>query len=317
MTFSDLEVANAGTGACVYLKNAANATFERGTVRGCGGSGVSVNGGDKATLRRANITVADSTMDDFSRSKRTYQPGIGFDCVGCSFVNNTITNAPHAAIQGGGNDNLFESNTIKKACFGSVDVGAFYVGRSWAQRGNVVRFNTFTDVRPTERLAQQSCSQNAFYLDDQMSGWDFYGNLIVNATTGVLLGGGRDNKIHDNTFLACDSDVHFDNRGMNWQDDSCLQNCTDVYPYPSTSCFLYALNDANYTAPPYSTRYPELVDVYDDHPCVPVHNVIEDNTYCHTGSAAGAQFLDRDADTITSWLSVASNNVEDCSGVTV
>lgn len=40
-----------------------------------------------------------------------------------------------------------------------------------------------------DRLAQQSCSQNAFYLDDEMSGWDFYGNTILNSSTGVLLGG--------------------------------------------------------------------------------------------------------------------------------
>ena len=40
------------------------------------------------------------------------------------------------------------------------------VGRSWSQRGNVVRFNTFDTIRPTEKLAQNSCSQNAFYLDE-------------------------------------------------------------------------------------------------------------------------------------------------------
>ena len=55
------------------------------------------------------------------------------------------------------------------------------------------RYNTFDTIRATERLAQESCSQNAFYLDDQMSGWEFYGNTIINATTGVLLGGGRRN----------------------------------------------------------------------------------------------------------------------------
>ena len=42
--------------------------------------------------------------------------------------------------------------------------GAFYIGRSWAQRGNVARFNQFDTVRPTEILAQKSCTQNAFYL---------------------------------------------------------------------------------------------------------------------------------------------------------
>jgi len=91
---------------------------------------------------------------------------------------------------------------------------SFYVGRSWAQRGNVARFNTFDTIRPTERLAQASCSQNAFYLDDEMSGWDFYGNTILNSTTGVLLGGGRDNRIHSNHFSGNDKDIAFDNRGI-------------------------------------------------------------------------------------------------------
>ena len=314
VTFSDLSITNAGMGACVSMSGAANSSLARAAVHGCGGSAVSVGGGDRATLVHANVTVSDSTMDDFARWRRTYQPGIGFDCVGCTFANNTITNSPHAAIQGGGNDNLFERNTVSKACFGSIDVGAFYVGRSWAQRGNVVRHNRFEHIRPTEKLAQASCSQNAFYLDDQMSGYDFYGNTVVNATTGVLLGGGRRNKIHSNTFIACDTDIAFDDRGLNWQHASCLKNCTAAYPSPSTSCFLYALDAANYTSPPYSTHYPELVNVYDDHPCVPAYNVIEDNKYCHEGSKAGARFIDRDDDTIRSWLSFASNNVEDCSG---
>ena len=37
------------------------------------------------------------------------------------------------------------------------------------------------------RLAQQSCSQNAFYLDDQMSGYDFYGNTCAAALSAVAL----------------------------------------------------------------------------------------------------------------------------------
>ena len=42
-------------------------------------------------------------------------------------ANNTITDGPHAGITGGGLLNLFEHNAIKRVCFGSIDVGAFYV----------------------------------------------------------------------------------------------------------------------------------------------------------------------------------------------
>ena len=49
------------------------------------------------------------------------------------------------------------------------------------------------------------------YLDDEMSGWQFYGNTIMNSTTGLVIGGGRRNVIANNTFINCDLDIHFDN----------------------------------------------------------------------------------------------------------
>ena len=65
--------------------------------------------------------------------------------------------------------------------------------------------------------------------------------------------------------------------------------------------------------PPWATAFPEIIDIYDDHPCVPIGNVIEDNTFCHaTSRKAGATFVDQTEATIRSWLSAISNNVEDC-----
>jgi len=193
-----------------------------------------------------------------------------------------------------------------------IDAGAFYVGRSWAQRGNVVRFNVFHTVRPTERLAQRSCSQNALYLDDQMSGYDVYGNTIVNATQGVLLGGGRRNRLHNNTFVACDVDVAFDARGLSWQRASCQKNCSASMGTSTTSCFANALRAVHYTRPPYAAAFPELASIYQEHPCVPVGNVIEDNRYCHAGSKGGGLFLDRSEAQVRQWYSSVSNNREAC-----
>ena len=107
------------------------------------------------------------------------------------------------------------------------------------------------------------------------------------ATTGVLLGGGRRNHIHDNVFLSNDKDVAFDDRGLTWQQTTCQQNCTHAYPPGSTSCFYNALAAVNYKQPPYATRYPEIVNIYEDHPCLPVGNVIENNRWCHRGSKPG------------------------------
>lgn len=83
----------------------------------------------------------------------------------------------------------------------------------------------------TERLAQKSCSQNAFYLDDEMSGYQFYNNTIRNAAVGILLGGGRDNTIMNNYFENNQNDIHFDDRGMTWQRNYCNYNCTSSQGY--------------------------------------------------------------------------------------
>lgn len=140
-----------------------------------------------------------------------------------------------------------------------------------------------------------------------MSGWQFYGNLVSNSTTGVLLGGGRRNIIHSNRFENNKLDIAFDNRGMNWESQSCQYNCNLSL---GTSCFRGALEDVHYKQPPYSTRWPELVQIYQDHPCVPVGNQIENNTYCH--DKVKGQFINRDAATVSSWFSTLSNNKQQC-----
>ena len=292
-------------GACIYFQGE-NSTISTTTIHGCGTYGIEITGGNIKTLKGSDLHVVKNSISNFSRLIRTYRPGVGFDCIGCYIANNSIHRAPHTAIQGGGNNNVFEHNSILEASYECTDTGSFYIGRSWSQRGNIVRFNTFNKVRPLEKLAQKSCSQNAFYLDDQMSGWEFYGNTIINSTTGILLGGGRRNYIHDNFFLNNDKDIAFDNRGMTWQHSACQINCTGPV------CFHAELENLNFQNPPYSTEYPEIVGIYDNYPCLPVDNVIEDNKYCHEHSPSSALFIDRDAKTINSWHSSISNNVEEC-----
>ncbi len=38
------------------------------------------------------------------------------------------------------------------------------------------------------------------YLDDQMSGYHVYGNIVENCELGFMLGGGRDNIVLNNTY---------------------------------------------------------------------------------------------------------------------
>ena len=91
-----------------------------------------------------------------------------------------------------------------------------------------------------------------------------------------------------------------------------MRNCSATMGNTTTSCLYNALRNINYQSPPFATRFPEVVDVYDYHPCVPVANVIEDNVYCHKESAGGGRFIDVSEADVTSWLSSMSNNNEDC-----
>ena len=67
------------------------------------------------------------------------------------------------------------------------------------------------------------------------------------------------------------------------------------------------LKSVNYQQPPWSQHYPFLVNIFNDHPCVPVYNNITDNIYCNT-----EQFTDLSADNAKQWMDVLMNNKEKC-----
>ena len=77
------------------------------------------------------------------------------------------------------------------------DGGAVYTGRDWTFRGNVIRHNYFHDLHG-HRLWE-----NAVYIDDMAGGVEVSGNVFARCHWGLLVGGGRDNRIWNNLFLDC------------------------------------------------------------------------------------------------------------------
>ncbi len=120
-------------------------------VFGTGCAASTVYGGDLRSLTPSGLLVANNSMHHYARTIRTYNPGIGwFGTVGGTFVGNTVAHAPHNGMLGGGALNLFEGNVFDTLLYEATDSGAFYFGRSWTQRGNVLRGNTFKNIRATE-----------------------------------------------------------------------------------------------------------------------------------------------------------------------
>ena len=112
---------------------------------GCGA--IHVGGGDMASLTASGSVIARNIISLYAQRKRTYQPAVGWSGVGHQVINNTISDAPHCGILGGGNDMLFDGNTLSHLGYEVDDSGAFYTGRQWQDRGNVVTNCIFSKIR--------------------------------------------------------------------------------------------------------------------------------------------------------------------------
>lgn len=273
-----------------------NSGITNSVIHGNGCRGIIVHGGQMKTLTPGHMYVRGNTIYNISRLVRTYNPAISWSGVGNVFSHNTISDLPHAAILGGGNDCIFEYNTIKRVLYESDDSGAWYSGRSWAKRGSIIRFNHFESIRTRESVFLGSPSVQAIYFDDQLSGHVVHNNTFIDCQKGVFIGGGRRFQVHSNYFQKCDVAVHIDNRGQSWQKDRCAPG----------GDFEKELKSLNYQQPPWSTHYPEIINIMKDHPCVPVYNNISQNQWCKSCK----KFIDASEQNIHDWLDIVQDNPE-------
>ncbi len=238
-------------------------------IHSTGDGGIVLSGGDRRTLTPANDFAVNNHIHDYGRWVRTYRPAILIGGVGNRIAHNLIHDAPHSAILLSGNDHIIEFNEMHHVCMETSDAGAFYLGRDYTERGNVVRYNFFHQLGKGD--------VQAIYLDDCASGSVVFGNVCYKAGRGVLLGGGRDNMVENNVFVDCTPAVHVDARGLGW---------AKFWFDGRDSTLMDRLKAVNHTQPPYSVRYPELVSLLDDEPAVPKGNQILRNI------SVGGRWLD-------------------------
>lgn len=122
--------------------------------------------------------------------------------VGKYVANNLIHDAPHTSILFNGTENIIEFNELHSLALQTGDVGAFYIGRDWTQRGNVIHHNYFHDLKdPGLHVVM------AVYLDDWASGTIIYGNIFYRSGRSVFVGSGRDNLIADPVIATWERSV--------------------------------------------------------------------------------------------------------------
>lgn len=234
------------------------------SVIGCdiyqtGDGGVSLTGGDRKTLTPASNIVENCHIHHFARWDTVYKGGIHLYGAGLTARNNLINDAPHTAIFWGGNDIVMELNEIHSVVYESGDAGAIYAGRDWTMRGCIVRHNYFHHIYGFEGRGA-----NGIYFDDQYSSAVSEGNIIYKVARGMLMGGGRDHRVIGNIFIDCPVGFSLDARGLGWASggkDGLIQK----------------LKAMPYDTPPWSERYPELVNILDEDPMAPKNDVFERN----------------------------------------
>ena len=227
---------------------------------GLGQSGILLAGGDRRTLAPCGNFADNNHLHHLGIRRKTYAAAIHVgaygagEATGCRVTHNYIHDLPHAGILYGGNENLFEFNEICRIALTSGDVGAFYTWNDWTSRGNLLRHN----------FVYNSPRANAFYMDDGDSGDTIYGNVICRTKYGPFIGGGHGNAVQNNIIIGTERGVHLDARGV-------------ARGYATSTSLINQLTAMNVKQPPWSTRYPELVNLMESHPGLPTGNLIENN----------------------------------------
>lgn len=174
-----------------------------------GDSGVILKGGDRASLMPSGHVVQNSHFDNVARWSRTFNPAISLGGVGQRAASNLVENLPHNAIWFDGNEHTVEYNEIRNVAYETGDVGAIYGGRDYTYRGNSIRYNYLHDINGPGLWGSRG-----IYMDDCISGTQIYGNIFLNVSRAVFIGGGRDLNIENNVFINCNPSVAGDGRGM-------------------------------------------------------------------------------------------------------
>jgi len=228
-----------------------------------GDGGIRLSGGNRLTLEPGNNYATNNHIYRFSRINLTYRHAIRVDGVGNLVSHNYIHDAPHEAMYFSGNEHIIEYNEIHDIVKQTGDSGAIHTGRDYTWRGNVIRYNYFHHLHGPGLFGVMGV-----YLDDFMSATTVFGNIFYKAGRAAFMGGGRDNTIENNIFIDCEASVHIDARGKTW---------AKYYFDGGYNTLTERMAAVNYGQPPYSDRYPKLLNYYNDDPAQPKNNKVLHN----------------------------------------
>ncbi len=264
-------------GNAVIVRNGKYNTIKSNDFSHIGRTCIEVSGGNRKDLIACDHIIENNYFTCFGVIQQSYAPavklgqfttGIGVEegnAVGIVVRHNLVHNAPHAAFIYGGNNNILEYNEVFDIARVTGDVGAFYSRWDWTARGNVLRYNFVHHVPRA----------NAFYADDGHAGDSIYNNVIHQAVSGTIIGGGHYNYICDNIYFNCSSaGISIDARGKQ-------RNYNAQNPDFNHLFEVFQINEGHW-----DHIYPQMSRfLRTKHLELPIGNNIESNIFinCHLG----------------------------------
>jgi len=282
------------------------ATGDRIAVVGCdihgtGDKAVQMDSGDRFTLTRGESVIDNCHMHHTNRFVRAGSQAVSLLGVGNRLSHNLIHDTGYIAVRFGGNDHVLEYNRLFRTNVESAEGGVFYTGRDWTSRGSVVRHNFIHHVEDT----QEGCGSSTrfLHLDDSAPEIEVYGNVCYRIGGGVSICGGAANNVHDNLFVECAWGVDIAPRGLDMFEPDGQGGFTMV-GQPGWASLAKYLDRYKWNQPPYSTRYPRLVEIFTKRPiAAPWFNTVTRNVMVDCGRGIRASGMEPE------W-SVVENNWE-------
>ncbi|MFD1949612.1 right-handed parallel beta-helix repeat-containing protein [Sphingomonas arantia] len=249
-------------GKGIAVNGEAGVTIRRTIVAETGERGVILGGGARVSLTPARHAFVDGLVSDFGLLSPSYRPAIDVWGVANTVSGSVIQRGDHAGILLSGNDHVVADNEIRQVLRDTEDAGAVYMGADWSQRGNRITGNYIHDLGTPGR---KTTFLNGVYLDDQGSGTQVTGNMVVGGEFGVTIGGGRDNRVAGNVFaFQTRGGLSFDARWMDKQ--------RAVMP-----AFVRKMRAMPTTTEPWRSHYPALTALDPARYGVPDGNVVTGN----------------------------------------
>lgn len=233
------------------------------TIDGCVIYDVGFNGiyceycGERNTLKPSNVVIKNCDISNVCRDTGQNAWGgivVYSASVDVNIRNNLLHDIGNSAIRYGGNGHQMTNNEIYDVVTTASDAGAIYAGRSFAEYGNVVKYNFFHNIGMIGEKA--SFVASSLFLDDMESGTEFSNNISVvnnySQTAGIEIGGGIDVVVNGNTFVASEKDIMAEDRSTS--------RVTDWENYINTTL---KLNTVDYKNPTYMAKYPQTAGILD------------------------------------------------------